>query len=135
LFRRGRQVVALATHEAMAREASAQCALDAAGVDAWSSALALWRAKKWLPLHSTCLQTALALQMLFDAKGVSATIRVGVAGGPLAHAWVEVGDFVLDDQGLSDRFAMFDVPALDAECADDAWHPAGTAAAHRVGRG
>lgn len=88
---------------------STQAELDARRVDAWQTARAVWRAKRVLPLHSTCLQTALATRMLFAQKGCAAAVRVGVRSvGEDAHAWAEIGDFVLDDQRLSPHFATFE---------------------------
>lgn len=110
LFRLGgRRAVARATALAMRGEPSPQAALDAQGVDAWHTARAVWRAKRLLPLRTSCLQTALATRMLFARKHCTAVLRVGVSGASEdAHAWVEIGDFVLDDQRISARFAAFE---------------------------
>ena len=117
LFRvRGQRWVARTTRAGMKVSATPQAELDATGVDAWHTARAVWRAKRWLPLHSTCLQTALATQMLFHAKGAAATVVVGVRSAQSeAHAWVEIGDFVLDDQRLNAGFAAFQAPGMPAE--------------------
>jgi|GEM_PF-2978939 len=104
----GRAAVARATAEAMRTTPATQAELDARGVDAWHTARAVWRARRLLPLRSKCLHTALALRALFLHKGCPAVVRVGVrSAGEDAHAWVEIGDFVLDDQGLSEHFQPF----------------------------
>ncbi|MCK9518168.1 MAG: lasso peptide biosynthesis B2 protein [Dehalococcoidia bacterium] len=110
LFRlRGSTAVARRTAAAMRVEASSQAMLDARRVDAWHTARAVWRANRLLPLHSTCLQVALAMHDLFERKGCHAVVRVGVRDpGAAAHAWVEIGDFVLDDQRLSTNFLPFE---------------------------
>jgi len=117
LFRAGGQrEVAHATAEAMRVWPSSQQLVDGRGVDAWHVGRAVWRAKRLFPLHSTCLQTALATQMLFASKSLDAAVRVGVAGvGAEAHAWAEIGDFVLDDQRLSGNFVAFDAPVAATE--------------------
>lgn len=120
LYRSGNEAVARSTAEAMRRVPATQEALDARNVPAWQVARATWRAKRWLPFHSTCLQTALATQMLFDRRGISSVVRVGVhSTGADAHAWVEVGDFVLDDQRIAGRFSAFEL-AHNAPQAGDA---------------
>lgn len=112
LYRRGNGAVTRATNAAMRRTAATKEELDATGLETWHVARSVWRAKTLLPMHSTCLQTALATQMLFARKGVSSALRVGVASTETdAHAWVEVGDFILDDQRIAHRFAAFDVSA------------------------
>jgi hypothetical protein len=117
LFRvRGQRWVGRATRAAMRRTPATQLELDAAGIDAWQVGRAVWRAKRWLPLRSTCLQTAFATQRLLDAKGAPSTLVLGVRGvTPEAHAWVRVGDFVLDDQRLSEDFMAFTTPGGQAE--------------------
>lgn len=113
---RGQRAVARTTANAMRVTPSSQQSLDERGVDAWQTGRAVWRAKKVLPMHSTCLQTALATQLLFASKGLDAAVRVGVAtAGADAHAWAEIGDFVLDDQRLSQKFRAFDAPAPAGE--------------------
>jgi hypothetical protein len=95
---------------------SPQSELDARRIDAWQAGRAVWRAKRWLPVQSSCLQTALATQMLFKARGVDARVCVGVREiGQPAHAWAEIGDFVLDDQRISHRFLPFEAAALPGE--------------------
>ncbi len=104
----GREAVARATAEAMRTVPATQAELDARGVDAWHTARAVWRARRLLPLRSQCLHTALALRALFQQKGCPAAVRVGVrAVGEDAHAWVEIGNFVLDYQRVSDQFQPF----------------------------
>ena len=107
---RGQRAVAKATNRAMRVAPSPQSDVDARGVDTWQTARAVWRAKRWLPFHSTCLQTALATQKLFEAKGLRATVRVGVADiSADAHAWAEIGTFILDDQRIASRFSAFEL--------------------------
>ena len=54
--------------------------------------------------------------MLFAAKGVDAALRIGVGSVAAdAHAWVEVGDFVLDDQRISAQFKAFAPPVRSSE--------------------
>lgn len=109
LYGRGSAAVAETTVAAMRRTPATQSDLDAAGIQAWQAARAVWRAKRWLPFHSTCLQTALATQMIFDRKGIDSVVRVGVQSMEAdAHAWVEVGDFILDDQRIAARFSAFE---------------------------
>jgi hypothetical protein len=102
---RGSRAVALATSQAMGTKPSTQPEADRAGVDIWGTARAVWRAKKVVPLHSTCLQTALAMEQLFRTKGLHAAVRIGVNENLAnAHAWVEIGNFVLDDQRIASAF-------------------------------
>jgi hypothetical protein len=117
LFRAGGQrAVARVTADAMRVEPSSQDLVDRRGIDAWHAGRAVWRAKRLFPMRSTCLQTALATQMLFASKGLWAAVRVGVAEvGADAHAWAEIGDFVLDDQRLSNNFKAFDAPVAASE--------------------
>jgi hypothetical protein len=108
---RGQAAAARWTAQAMRVEPATQAELDARGIDAWQTGRAVWRAKRWLPPRSTCLQTALATQMLFKTKGVAARVCVGVKQVEQpAHAWAEIGDFVLDDQRISQDFVAFDAP-------------------------
>lgn len=119
LYGKGNAAVAERTAAAMRRQPATQEQLDAAGVEAWQVARAVWRAKRLLPFHSTCLQTALATQTVFDRKGIDSVVRVGVQSANAdAHAWVEVGDFVLDDQRIASRFSAFEFPVLDAKAGD-----------------
>lgn len=79
------------------------------GVLARRLALAIERAAEHGPVHTTCLERAIALDGLLRRHGVSAgRIRVGVRwqdGHFLAHAWVELGDMVLGDS--PDRVGAF----------------------------
>lgn len=107
---RGQRAAAKATNRAMRVSPSLQADVDVRGVDAWQTARAVWRAKRWLPLRSTCLQTALATQKLFESKGLHATVRIGVINvEDDAHAWAEIGTFILDDQGIASRFSAFEL--------------------------
>lgn len=107
-YAHGNARVAQETAAAMRRTPATQQQLDATGVQAWHVARAVWRAKRWLPFHSTCLQTALATQRVFDQKGIDSVVRIGARHGEDGtHAWVEVGDFVLDDQRIASRFQVF----------------------------
>lgn len=115
LYARGNSGVAARTAVAMRRTPATQDELDAAGVEAWHVARAVWRAKRWLPFHSTCLQTALATQAALDARGVNSVVRLGVHSTESdAHAWVEVGDFVLDDQRIASKFSAFEFATAGA---------------------
>ena len=119
LYRRGNESVARATAEAMRRVPAAQEALDSRNVPAWQVARSTWRAKRWLPFHSTCLQTALATQMLFDRHGIDSVVRIGVQSAEAdAHAWVEVGDFVLDDQRIANCFSAFELARTAPQAGD-----------------
>ena len=119
LFRKGNVAVAEHTAAAMRRKPATQVELDDAGIDAWHVALAVWRAKRWLPGQTTCLQTALATQMVFDRKGIPSVLRVGVRStADDAHAWVEVGKFVLDDQRIAARFSAFDLSSSATRTVD-----------------
>lgn len=110
LYGKGNAAVAERTAAAMRRQPTTQEQLDEAGVEAWHVARAVWRAKRFLPFHSTCLQTALATQMVFDRKGIDSVVRIGVRSIEAdAHAWVEIGSFVLDDQFVANRFFAFEV--------------------------
>jgi hypothetical protein len=112
LYSKGNASVAGRTAAAMRRTPATQSEVDASGVQPWHVARAVWRAKRWLPFHSTCLQTALATQIALDARGVASVVRVGVHSAEAdAHAWVEVGDFVLDDQRIASRFSAFELSA------------------------
>lgn len=108
---RGRRTVGRLTNAAMRVRPATGAELGDRHVDPWRTASAVWRAKRRLPFTSTCLQTALATQKLLSYQGVPAVVRVGVrdTAGP-AHAWVEVGELAIDDQGLSGRFAPFAEP-------------------------
>ncbi|MGE0600103.1 MAG: lasso peptide biosynthesis B2 protein [Dehalococcoidia bacterium] len=118
-YRKGNAVVARRTAVAMARTPANQSQLASSGIETWHVARSVWRAKRWLPMHSTCLQTALATQMLFDNKGIESVVRIGVASVDAdAHAWVEVGDFVLDDQRIASRFNAFDLPSVAPSAVD-----------------
>ncbi|MGE3077101.1 MAG: lasso peptide biosynthesis B2 protein [Dehalococcoidia bacterium] len=118
-YRRGNSAVARRTSRAMARVPASHPQLVSSGIETWHVARAVWRAKKWLPVHSTCLQTALATQMLFDHKGIDSVVRIGVASIDAdAHAWVEVGNFVLDDQRIASRFNAFELPAAAQSAVD-----------------
>ena len=58
----------------------------------------LQRAARWLP-RSRCLDRALYLLELADQLGVPACLQIGVrreSAGLQAHAWVVVGDIIMD---------------------------------------
>ena len=84
-------------------------------VDTWQVARAVWRAKRWLPMHSTCLQTALATQRLFASKGVPSALRIGVRGIRRRPRWVQVGEFLLDDQRIFPAFQTLERAATVVE--------------------
>ena len=109
IYLRGQRQVAARTAAAIRRSPANQSDLDRRGVEVWHLARAVWRAKGILPFHSTCLQTALATQMLLESRGVESVVRIGVrAIDADAHAWVEVGDFILDDQRIASRFVALE---------------------------
>jgi hypothetical protein len=116
LYAQGNRAVAERTAAAMRRIPATQSEVDATGVLPWHVARAVWRAKRWLPFHSSCLQTALATQMALDTRGISSVVRVGVLSTEAdAHAWVEVGDFVLDDQRIASRFSAFELTPVGGD--------------------
>jgi hypothetical protein len=56
-----------------------------------------------LPLASTCLRRSLVLLQELHRRGLVATLHVGVrnvAARAEAHAWVQVGDTVINDDAL-----------------------------------
>jgi hypothetical protein len=69
---------------------------------AWRQAELLNRAAQCLPFKLTCLQRAVALCWWLRARGVNASLQVGVLTGGngrlQAHAWVEVDGQVVGDR-------------------------------------
>lgn len=106
---KGQQDVASRTSTAMRAAPAGQEQLDELGIDAWQVGRAVWRAKRYFPLKSTCLQTALVTHDVLSRRGAKSVVRVGAReGAEFTHAWVEVGNFVLDDQRIAQTFAPFD---------------------------
>lgn len=68
------------------------------------------------PVDGTCLKRSLALWWLLGRRGIESDLRIGVRSKEEtleAHAWVERGGIVLnDDPRIADRFAPFDGPLL-----------------------
>lgn len=59
-----------------------------------------------LPVHATCLRRSVTLLRELRRRGLAATLQVGVrsgAGGVQAHAWVQVGDVVINDDPTATR--------------------------------
>lgn len=102
LFRlRGRRAVARATRVAMAVEPASQADLEASRADIWAATRALRRARRAWPVPVRCLQSALVLQELLRRRGAAGRVRIGSRLDDdrlQSHAWVEVGDYVLDPQ-------------------------------------
>jgi transglutaminase superfamily protein len=65
-----------------------------------------------LPWQASCLEKSLVLWWQLGRSGVTAEMRIGArkeAGRFEAHAWVEVGNVVLNDSGETHmHFAPFD---------------------------
>ncbi len=71
------------------------------------------------PYPATCLPRSLTLWWLLRRRGIDSYLRIGVrkeAGRLEAHAWVELGGLVLnDDSDVRNRFAVFDRRFLSVE--------------------
>ncbi len=69
---------------------------------AWRQADLFAQAARHLPFSATCLQRAVALCWWLRARGVDASLQIGVRKGPdgqlRAHAWVEVEGQVVGDR-------------------------------------
>jgi len=69
--------------------------------------------------HASCLERSLALCWQLARRGVAADLRIGArkeAGRFQAHAWVEMGNVVLNDSGEAHlHFAPFDGSILSVE--------------------
>ena len=69
------------------------------------------------PVHASCLVRSLVLGRLLQRRGLSASLRIGVAkpaGALDAHAWIEHGGVALAEPGTpSDRYSPFDELSLD----------------------
>ena len=65
-----------------------------------------------LTWHANCLDQSLVLWWQLNRRGIAAEMRIGArkeAGRFEAHAWVEVGNVVLNDSGEAHlHFAPFD---------------------------
>ena len=90
-------------------------------------ALAINRATRYGVFRPRCLARAVALSQMLDGRGIHGhRIRIGVrrAGGTFsAHAWVELGDWVLGDSLWSTR----SYAPLAEVCVVSARQPPGTA--------
>jgi hypothetical protein len=121
LFRlRGARAVARATGRAMEIVPTEESDLLSSKVDLWRTYRAFIRIKRLWPGDVTCLQTAVALQEVLRKRGIAGAVRVGTRreGGQLqAHAWVEVGVYVLDDARLHPNFLAFGQQAVEKDLA------------------
>jgi hypothetical protein len=123
LFRiRGRTAVSAAVRDGMRRTPPTREQLAGRHREMWLSVRSLKRAERFWPLRVRCLQHSLALQSMLARKGIDGRLQVGsrIDGGELsAHAWIEVGDYVLDHHGKTGGFATFrsarSSPRADAE--------------------
>ncbi len=72
-----------------------------------------------LTWHASCLERSLVLWWQLGRRGIAAEMRIGArkeAGRFEAHAWVELGNVVLDDAGETHtHFAPFDGSILTLE--------------------
>jgi transglutaminase superfamily protein len=72
-----------------------------------------------LTWHASCLERSLVLWWQLNRRGIAAEMRIGArkeAGRFEAHAWVEVGNVVLNDSGEAHlHFAPFDRSILSLE--------------------
>jgi hypothetical protein len=107
----GREAVARATREVIAYSPAIDA--DAPGYQSalWRTYRALERAKRLWPRPVRCLQSALVLHAALRRRGIDATLRLGArwdAGELEAHAWVEVGPYVLDSGNMWESFQRLD---------------------------
>ncbi len=76
-------------------------------------------ASRHLIFHASCLEQSLVLWWLLGRRGIPAELRIGArkeAGRFEAHAWVELGNVVLNDSGESHQhFAPFDGSIISME--------------------
>jgi hypothetical protein len=72
-----------------------------------------------LIFHASCLEQSLVLWWLLSRRGIPAELRIGArkeAGRFEAHAWVELGNLVLNDSGEAHRhFAPFEGSIISME--------------------
>jgi hypothetical protein len=72
-----------------------------------------------LTWHASCLERSLVLWWQLERRGIAAEVRIGArkeAGRFEAHAWVELGNVVLNDSGEAHlHFAPFDGSVLSME--------------------
>ena len=113
LFRvRGRRAVAAAAAAALRMVPNdAEDALRASD-EIWIAFRAVRRAKRLWPTPVKCLQTALVMQRVLVTRGIQSRLVIGASGtggGLQAHAWLRVGDFVLDDQRVSSQFEVLEL--------------------------
>jgi hypothetical protein len=114
LFRAGgRGAVARATREAGSPPGATLLLDPSQSATIWRVYRAVRRAKRIWPANAACLQTALVLVSVLHARGIPASIQVGVRrhGTELtAHAWVQAGDLMLDDAGAAGAFVALQTP-------------------------
>jgi hypothetical protein len=119
LFRFGGQrAVATRVRGAMEVEREPHGRLAGREREIWRVARAVWRAKRVWPGKPMCLQTSLVMQDVLRRRGFTSTLEVGVGRSDdlvKAHAWVIVGDFVIDDSRLHRGFAPLPKPRLPDE--------------------
>ena len=76
----------------------------------------VYRHLRW---HANCLERSLALWWQLGRRGIESDLRIGArkeAGRFEAHAWVELGNAVLNDSGETHtHFAPFDGSILTTE--------------------
>jgi hypothetical protein len=110
----GRSAVARQVRRAMQVQCSSMSEVDAACV--WRCFRAVERVTRWWPVPVRCLQTALMLHAVLRARGVGASVHLGVRRADTdltAHAWIEVGPYVLDRSQVHHNFqTLKGVPAM-----------------------
>jgi Transglutaminase-like superfamily len=105
--------------ELLVRLAPLQPAGSWAGLPAQPEVEAAWRVaaiqeavSRHLPWQASCLEKSLVLWWQLGRSGITAEMRIGArkeAGRFEAHAWVELGNVVLNDSGETHmHFAPFD---------------------------
>lgn len=68
-------------------------------------------AARHLPLATNCLDQSMTLWWMLRRRGVAGKLRIGARKGTArfeAHAWVELGDAVLDASGGGANFTKFE---------------------------
>ncbi len=100
------------TREWLDRRAASQgspAAVSSSDVDTWRLATARVTHYSWVP--GNCLSRSLALLYVLRSRGHDAHLHLGVArpdGTFAAHAWVTMGDDVLNDsQDVASRYVPF----------------------------
>ena len=114
---RGNRGVAAATRVAMQAEPADDSSARLRNDDVWLAFRAVSRAKRLWPARVMCLQTALVTQRVLEKQGIASTLTIGASGSEnqlKAHAWIELGDYVIDDQRIARRFLTLEQPGLRA---------------------